>query len=143
MLLSRMMFHRSPRGGHILKAKLVARFDKFTAGQWRDLIVDSNECAEEAATARRRRAVGVTRIKQNAEHSGHYNSFKWESCHQGGRVGTRVRDHPARQMDPIPELPPRVPVFNLGEQTFSKNVRSARRGSCWQEGVSRARWDSS
>ena len=35
-LLPRMMFHRSPRGGHIPKAKLVARFDKFAAGQWRE-----------------------------------------------------------------------------------------------------------
>ena len=40
-----------------------------------------------------------------------------------------LNKRPARPMDPIPELPPRVPVFNLDEQTFSKNVRSARRGA--------------
>ena len=40
-----------------------------------------------------------------------------------------LNKRPARPMDPIPELPPSVPVFNLDEQTFSKNVRSARRGA--------------
>ena len=40
-----------------------------------------------------------------------------------------LNKRPARPMDPIPELPPRVPVFNLDEQTFSKNVRSVRRGA--------------
>ena len=55
-LLPRMMLHRSPRGGLIGREKLILRFDKFAAGQWHDLIVESNKCAEEAATAYRRRA---------------------------------------------------------------------------------------
>ena len=56
LLLPRMMLHRSPRGGLIGREKLVSRFDKFAAGQWHDLIMASNKCAEEAATVRQRRA---------------------------------------------------------------------------------------
>ena len=55
-LLPRMMLHRSPRGGLIGREKLISRFDKFAAGQWHDFIVESIKCAEEAATAHRRRA---------------------------------------------------------------------------------------
>ena len=33
LLLPRMMFHRSPAGGGVPKATLVARFDKFAAGR--------------------------------------------------------------------------------------------------------------
>ena len=56
LLLPRMMLHRSPRGGLIGREKLISRFDKFAAGQWHDLIMASNKCAEEAATVRQRRA---------------------------------------------------------------------------------------
>ena len=44
-----------PKRG-IEREKLISRFDKFAVGQWHDLIVESNKCAEEAATAYRRRA---------------------------------------------------------------------------------------
>ena len=142
MLLPRMMFHRSPRGGHIPKAKLVARFDKFAAGEWRDLIVDSKKCAEEAATARRRRrrrgdqnqeerrALRALQFVQMGELSSGRQALEGAELAPGNETTLReLNKRPARPMDPIPELPLRVPVFNLDEQTFSKNVRSARRGA--------------
>ena len=55
-LLPRMMLHRSPREGLIGREKLISRFEKFAAGQWHDLIVEGNKCAEEASTAHRRKA---------------------------------------------------------------------------------------
>ena len=55
LALPRMLLHRSPQGGKISKDKLISRFDKFAKGQWNDLIEASVVCADEAATASRRR----------------------------------------------------------------------------------------
>ena len=38
LLLPRMLLHRSRRGGFLSRDKLVARFDKFAAGQWNSLV---------------------------------------------------------------------------------------------------------
>ena len=54
LLLLRMLLHRSRRGGPLSRDKLVARFDKFAAGHWHNLIMEGNCCAQEAATASRR-----------------------------------------------------------------------------------------
>ena len=34
-----------------------------------------------------------------------------------------LRTRLARPQDPIPQLPPNIPVFNLDEKVFHKNVR--------------------
>ena len=47
------LLHKLARGT-IPKAKLVARYDKFAAGQWNDLINEGVQCAEDAATLFRR-----------------------------------------------------------------------------------------
>ena len=41
---------------------------------------------------------------------------------------TELRKRPARPIDPIPDAPPHVPMFNLDEKIFSKNVRGAAGG---------------
>ena len=70
LLLPRMVLHRSPRGG-LGRDKLMARFDKFAAGQWHDLIVSSNRCAEEAATVWRREGTqGPVESGGEARHKG-------------------------------------------------------------------------
>ena len=51
LLLPRMLLHRSPRGGPISRDKLIGRFDQFASGQWHNLLVASQTCAQEAATA--------------------------------------------------------------------------------------------
>ena len=53
LLLPRMLLHK-PARGTIPKAKLVACFDKFAAGQWNDIINEGVQCAEDAATLFRR-----------------------------------------------------------------------------------------
>ena len=49
LVLPRMLLHRPPRGGLLGKDKLLARFEKFAAGQWADLLRDSDICSEQAA----------------------------------------------------------------------------------------------
>ena len=53
--MPRMLLHRSPKGGPISRDKLIGRFDQFAAGHWGELINASHKCAQEAATAFRRR----------------------------------------------------------------------------------------
>ena len=53
-MLSRMLLHRPPRGGQISKDKLLARLDKFAAGQWQELLRASVKCAEDAGKLSRR-----------------------------------------------------------------------------------------
>ena len=46
------------------------------------------------------------------------------------QLGMRtLTERPARPVDPIPDAPHHVPVFNLDEKIFSRNVRSARKGA--------------
>ena len=54
-VLPRMLLHRPPRGGLLGKEKLLARFEKFSAGQWTELLRASHSCSEQAAVASRRR----------------------------------------------------------------------------------------
>ena len=49
MLLPRLLLHRPARGG------LEERFADFARGEWMSLLEGSRKCAEEAATAHRRR----------------------------------------------------------------------------------------
>ena len=55
LVLPRMLLHRPPRGGLLGKDKLLDRFQKFSAGQWADLLTASENCSEQAAVVSRRR----------------------------------------------------------------------------------------
>ena len=52
LLLPRLLLHKPPRGG---KGKLAQRFDDFFQGRWRDLLVASRQCAEEASVVQQRK----------------------------------------------------------------------------------------
>ena len=54
LILPRMLLHRPLRGGLLGKEKLLARVEKFAAGQWTDLLSVSDFCSEQAAVVSRR-----------------------------------------------------------------------------------------
>ena len=54
LLIHRLLLHRPPGGARIPKRKLVERFEKFSRGEWHDLIRESTMCDEKAAVSRRR-----------------------------------------------------------------------------------------
>ena len=55
LVLPRVLLHRLLRGGLLGKEKLLARIEKFAAGQWTDLLRASDLCSEQAAVASRRK----------------------------------------------------------------------------------------
>ena len=141
LALPRMLLHRPPRGGLISKEKLMQRFDKFVSGQWTELLRASCECAEEAATASRRRrrrgtnqdlesrASRALRFVQQGELSSGRQALEGAELALGNGVTlAALRRRHAVLQNPIPALPPDGPIFYLDESLFSKNVRSARRG---------------
>ena len=142
LLLPRMVLHRSPRGSLVGRDKLTARFDKFAAGQWHDLIVSSNRCAEEAATVWRRRARRVQSNQEEKRATRAFNLVQKEELSAGRHALegaelapgnentlTELRRRASRPRERVPPVPPDVPTFNLDEKIFSRNVQSARRGA--------------
>ena len=55
MLLPRLLLHKLPRGGFVLKSHLRERFADFAPGRWERLLDASRACVEQAAAASRRR----------------------------------------------------------------------------------------
>ena len=64
LLLPRMLLHRPPRGGLILKPKLSESFHKFARGEWMQLIRASIQCDEQAAVGRRRKGRRANDLEQ-------------------------------------------------------------------------------
>ena len=52
LLIPRPLLHRPPGGARIPKRKLVERFEKFSRGEWHDLIRESTMCDEKVAVCR-------------------------------------------------------------------------------------------
>ena len=130
LLLPRMLLHK-PARGTIPKAKLVARFDKFAAGQWNDLINEGVQCAEDAATlfrrqrrqdaqtVRERRARRALQCVHMGELSAGRQALEGAELAPGNEETLReLNKRPARPRDPIPELPATVPAFSLNEKKF-------------------------
>ena len=71
LLLPRMLLHRPPCGGLVPKSRLQERFSIFASGGWIQLLIDSQSCATQAATAsrhRRRRDKGmILKQRQTAQ----------------------------------------------------------------------------
>ena len=140
LLLPRMLLHRPPRGGQISKDKLIARFDKFAAGQWQDLLRASAKCAEDAGKLSRRqrrrdqvdeeqRATRALKFVQLGELSAGRQALEGAEVAPGTAETLRaLRNRPATARDDIPELPRDLTAFNLDEDLFNKNVRTARKG---------------
>ena len=147
MMLSRMLLHRPPGGGHISRNKLSSRFEAFSRGEWFNLIEASIACDERAAQSRRR---GLRRSEDNIEQ----RAFRAETFVEVGELSharqvlegadlapgnqttlDALRDEirrPANPREPMPAeltnfVPPRA--FELDESKFSRNLRSSRRGA--------------
>ena len=140
--LPRMLLHRSRRGGFLSRDKLVARFDKFAAGQWHSLIAEGNGCAQEAATAsrrRRRRSNGqdsqsrvsrALKLVQLGELSAGRQALEGAELAPGNPATlAELRRRPAVPREPVFKLPRDAPMFSLDETLFGRNIRSARRGA--------------
>ena len=139
MMLPRMLLHRPPGGGLISKSKLEARFVMFNRGNWTELIRASAKCDDLAAVSRRRLKRRVAR----AEMLVHYGElFSARQALEGASLApgnqeilNMLRDEsrrPPRLRDPLPEeLLNFVPEdrFELDEDRFCRNLRSARRGA--------------
>ena len=116
----------------------MGRFDKFASGLWQELIVESNNCTEEAATVMRhrrrrdaqnqteRRAPRALQFVQMGELSSGRQALEGaELADRNEHILAQWRKRLARRIDPIPDAPPHLPVFNLDENIFIRNVRSA------------------
>ena len=97
MLLPRMLFHRPSGGRFILRAKLVARFEAFSRGEWRQLLTASAVCDEKAAIAkflqlRRRADNDVERRVRKAERLVHLGEFlSARQILEGSEVAPKTR----------------------------------------------------
>ena len=119
-----------------------ARFDKFAAGHWHNLIMEGNCCAQEAATASRRsrrrsnwqdcesRASRALKLVQLGELSAGRQALEGaDSAPRTPSTLAELRRRPAVPREPVLDLPRDTPLFNLDETVFGRNVRSARRGA--------------
>ena len=124
LVLPHMLLHRFPRG----KEKLLARFEKFAAGQWTDLLRASDLCSEQAAREDGR-SLDLTSMCLGL--------FIWCNCSSGRQAlegadlapGTTatlnaLRDPTKRPQtcEDVPRIPPHRP-FELDEMLFSRNFR--------------------
>ena len=137
-MLPRMLLHRNPGGGSISRAKLLARFEAFSRGEWIQLVAASEMCDEKAARARRR---GARRFQDTIES----RTMRAEMLVQFGELAalapgdnatltalTNDAKRPSRPREPLPrevvEHVARTP-FNLDENSFLRCLRSCRRGA--------------
>ena len=126
----------------LLQDKLVARFDKFAAGHWHNLIMEGNCCAHEAATASRRsrrrsngqdcesRTSRALKLVQLGELSAGRQALEGaDLVPRTPSTLAELRRRPAVPREPVFNLPRDTLLFNLDETVFGRNVRSARRGA--------------
>ena len=129
-------------GSKVSKSKFRARFESFSRVGWIHLIVVSEQCDERAAISRSRSSTFESRVAR-AEmlvSLGELSSVR--QALEGAVLVPRnqatldvLRDadrRPLHAREPLPDrvtshVPPRV--FDLDEQQFCRNFRSARRGA--------------
>ena len=143
----RMLLHRPRRGGLFCARNCKNGFDKFSRGSWVELARDSWAVAESAkAVAVRRnrrghgdadhRAARAEKLAMVGELSAQRQALESAELAPGNLSTLRSLTNPARRPArpreaPPPDLLNRIPeqVFELDEERFAKNVRSARRGA--------------
>ena len=144
-LLPRMLLGRPCRGGLVPRKKLEARFQMFFSGQWKLLIDDSTDVSSQAASARirkRRRQINNSQVAraENLAMIGELSAARQALESNGLAPGNRntlneLRNRerrPPTAREPLPpEVASRVPErpFDLDEEVFCRNLRSARRGA--------------
>ena len=143
-LLPRMLLSRPCRGGLVPRKKLEG-FEIFFSGQWKLLIDDSTDVSSQAASVRirkRRRQNNDSQVARAetfamiGELSAARQALESSGLVPGNRntlneLRNRERRPPtARELLP-PEVASRVPErpFDLDEEVFCRNLRSARRGA--------------
>ena len=138
LLLPRMLLGR-PRGGHASKEKLRKRFELFSAGRWDEFLADSVRVAELASNASRRRggrrnadssdrrAARDHVLVQLGELPAGRVALEAAQLAPGTEVTYRALTDPRRFSDHLLNMSP--VLFELDEDTFAKNVRSARKGA--------------
>ena len=139
-LLPRMLLSRPPRGGLVPRKKLEARLNKFFSGQWKSLIDDRtfpvrlhwHECARGSGDRQAARAENLAMI---GEPSAARQALELTGQAPGDRntlneLRNRVWRPPTAREPLPPEVASRGPerLFNLDEEVFCRNLRSARRG---------------
>ena len=115
---------------------MISRFDKFARGQWNDSTEASDACAEEAATASRRRrgraddndaerrALRALKFVQLGELSTGRQALEGAELAPGNAATLaqlRRRQDVPREL--VPDLPRRVSIFNLDEALFGRKCQ--------------------
>ena len=110
LVLPRMLLHRPPRGGLLGKDKLLDRFQKFSAGQWADLLRASENCSKQAVVASRRRGrrqeSGLDKRVSRALHLVQLGELQWETGFGGCRFGPCHNGH-SQRFEGSSEAPPK------------------------------------
>ena len=146
MLALRMLLFKPARGGLVSRETLTSRFNKFSRGEWLDLIEAGAKCAEEATTVSRqrrsrevdveeKRAAKVLAFVQVGELSSARQALEGAEPAPGNDTTLRELRNPARRpnvaQEPTPEeirtLVP--PEFEPDENLFLRTLRSSKRGS--------------
>ena len=144
-LLPRMLLSRPCRGGLVSRKKLETRFQKFFAGDWLDLMSDAESVSRQASSARiwkRRRprtdgsAARAEKLTMMGELSAARQALESAGLAPGDKNTLNVLRNPARRpaapREPLPpEMRTMTPAreFDLDDDTFCRNLRSARRGA--------------
>ena len=103
-----MLLHRPPKGGLLVKDKMLDRFQKLSAGQWADIFRAIENCSVED----RRCRVQI-----------------WPFGTTATLKALRVpQKRSPRPREAIPEIPPHRPS-ELDEGSFCPNLRSAKKGA--------------
>ena len=148
MLLPRLLLHRPCRGGLVSRDQLKARFEAFTRGEWAPLLERSRQFAEEGAVMshrRRRRnnrndvqhkAARALTFVQLVELSAGRHALEGAELAPGTQATlaelTNNERRPAQPRSPILQDILRfqpVRVFNLDEDKFARNLRTAKKGA--------------
>ena len=147
LLVPRMLLFRSVRGGLIPKNQLRGRFDRFVRGEWIGLLIEGENMAVEASSARsRRRRTRVDSVERRAERAQVLVALGEISAGRAALEGAPVapgsqatldalRDEtrrPRTLREPLPEelstFQPEI-TFCLDRDRFLHNLRCARRGA--------------
>ena len=143
-LLPRMLLHRPPRGGQVGRAKLISRFEKFSSGNWLELVMMSEVCSEQAAVAFRRqsrrrqddterRIAKAHQLVQMGEISFARQALEGAALAPGTRATLDVLRDPSRRpnlpREPVPDIPANASAFELDEDLFTRNLRTSRKGA--------------
>ena len=133
---------KPPKGRKVSKNALLNRFTKFAQRQWLDLLTQSVAASAAAIEMRsRRRTTGTDSVEKRAERaealiclgeiSAARRALEASGTEATHRALTDVRQRPPELRDTIPDVileSELVHPFEMDEEMFLQNLRTARRG---------------